>query len=203
MIIATDKQLHAAGPAIPPGKRGPAAPFTSSFGSIPGVPMTENNEDTMKRLTSNTPMSSEWREVADAEMGHVFYDAFDDGIRVMVLRGPAALCAYLGIPKAHPLAGFGYEDIPLRVHGGLTYSGSDIKGAPSDFYWFGWDYAHSGDWCVYDDKYKTTYKDDSHKWTVKEVVAEAKDAVWDFSKIVLLAERIALKDSGLLIARKQ
>ena len=50
---------------------------------------------------------------------------------------------------------------------------------------------------------ETTYKTDSHKWTVKEVIAEAKEAVWDFRRLVLLAERIALKDSGLLIARKR
>lgn len=141
-----------------------------------------------------------WKEVVDAKPGHIFYDAFDDGIRVVVMRGPAALCAYLGVPKDHPLAGFDYNDIPIQVHGGLTYGNEGKEGyLPAGFYWYGWDYAHSGDFSTYDED--SRWKHDAKKWTVKDVVAEAKDAVWDFRKVVILAERIALKDSGLLVAK--
>lgn len=147
-------------------------------------------------------MKEGWQQVAVAAMGHIFYDEFHDGIRVLVVRGPCALCAYLGIAKDHPLAGFSYDDIPLSVHGGLTYSGDGVKGAPEGHYWFGWDYAHSGDACQYRDGVPDHHKD-SHHWTVKEVITEAKDAVWDFRKVVLLAERIALKKSGLLLATER
>lgn len=140
----------------------------------------------------------DFKAVIDAKPGHVFFDAFDDGIRIIVLRGPVALCAYLGIPQAHPLAGFDYDALPLRVHGGLTYSGKDITGAPDGFHWFGWDYAHSGDKCVYRDGIPDHHKD-SHAWTAAEVIAEAKDAVWDFRKLVVLAERIQLKKIGWLM----
>lgn len=141
-----------------------------------------------------------FKTVIDAEPGKVFYDAFEDGIRVLVLRGPFHMCAYLGIPEDHPLAGFSYDDIPLRVHGGLTYSGEGVTGAPEGFHWFGWDYGHAGDKCVYHDGIPDHHKD-SHGWTPKEVIAEAKEAVWDFRRLVLLAERIALKDSWLLLAK--
>ena len=151
----------------------------------------------------NAKLDTSWEAVADAEVGHVYYDAIDEGVRILVLRGPVAICAYLGVPSAHPLAGFSYDDIPLDVHGGLTFGqdGDGSKGDwPAGWYWYGWDYAHSGDYCVYDGLRDRNVG--AHQWTPKEVVDEAKSACWDFRRLMRLAEKCALKDSGFLIAQK-
>lgn len=147
---------------------------------------------------------SDWEAVVKADAGHIFYDAIKEGVRVIVMRGPAALCAYLGVPKDHPLAGFDYNDLPMQVHGGLTFGSAPEEGWPQGWFWYGWDYAHAGDWSTYDDERRDPppWKSDAKKWTVPEVVAEAKDACWDFRKLMKLAEKCALKDSGYLIARK-
>ena len=145
---------------------------------------------------------SDWQEVMDAEVGKIFYDAIDNGVRILVMRGPTSMCAYLGCPKDHPLAGFEYDDIPLSVHGGLAFGGEGGKGWPAGWYWYGWDYSHSGDYSTYYDRLTSELLPEGHKWTVKEVTDEAKDATWDFRRIMLLAEKCALKDSGLLLAKK-
>lgn len=135
-------------------------------------------------------------EVLDIPVGTVLKDFYEEGVRVLVVRGPASLCAYIGIPKNHPLAGFCSDDIPLSCHGGLTYSGEGIKGSPGGHYWYGWDYAHLGDACVYQyDKETGAYVYDyqgekDKKWTVDEVVEEARWVAWDFVKLAKLAEAI-------------
>jgi hypothetical protein len=101
------------------------------------------------------------------------------------MRGPVSLCAYMGIPKSHPLAGFSYKDIPLRVHGGLTFSSEGTGNYPSDYYWYGWDYAHCDDYSFYNDK-----GINGRKWLIPDVERETKEAVYDFSMLVKLAEKI-------------
>lgn len=148
-----------------------------------------------------------WKEVVESEVGRIFYDAIDDGVRIFVVRGPAAVCAYLGCPKDHPLAGFDYDSIPMQVHGGLTFAGEGKGGGgwPEGWYWYGWDYAHAGDRSTYDDKHPdmSAYKREAKRWLPKEVVAEARDAAWDFRRLMKLAERIALKDSGWIVGKKR
>lgn len=146
-----------------------------------------------------------WQQVVAAEANHVFYDAIEEGVRVLIMRGPFHLCAYLGVPEAHPLAGFDYNDLPMHVHGGLTFCGEGKNGWPEGWYWYGWDYGHSGDYCTYYDEPPLASKSswrNGKKWTVPEVIAEAKDACWDFRLLMVLAEKCALKESGLLIAQR-
>lgn len=131
-----------------------------------------------------------WDDVKAATAGDVFCDEFEDGVRFIIVRGPAALCAYLGIPTAHPLAGFEYDDLPVEAHGGLTYSGARVHGDGST-YWYGWDYAHSGDRSTYDRIYATDR--DEAAWTPALVYADSWEAKWSFGKLVRLAERIARK----------
>ena len=56
-------------------------------------------------------------------------------------------CGYVGIPKEHPLYKKDYDDVDdFNVHGGLTYSNSDLLEVPSkDTWWFGYDCGHYGD----------------------------------------------------------
>ena len=63
-------------------------------------------------------------------------------------------CGYVGVTPSHPLHGTAYDDIsyddmPLDVHGGITFS-SDVSGSPypmesEDLWWFGFDCDHAGD----------------------------------------------------------
>jgi len=151
---------------------------------------------------SENPVDENARAFEVDEIGRVVYDKFDEGLRFIVMRGPASWCAYVGVPKDHPLAGFSYDDLPsVEAHGGLTFaSEGNSKGSwPQGYYWYGWDYAHAGDVSVYDHDIKIRvsgpnpdYKD----WTVAEVVKDSWDALYDFKKLVKFAEKITSpKDS--------
>jgi hypothetical protein len=67
-------------------------------------------------------------------------------------------CGYVGVPKDHPYYGEGYNDVPVDVHGGLTFS--DLcspeegehaichvvgEGEDDNVWWLGFDCAHGGD----------------------------------------------------------
>ncbi len=138
-------------------------------------------------------------EVIDMKEGNIIEDWLEDGVRVIVMRGPASLCAYIGVPSNHPLAGFDYDDIPLDCHGGFTFAREgDEEYHPKGYYWYGWDYAHSGDACVY--SFNTpglTPNQDDKQWTVQEVVSEAKDVAWNFARLVKLAENLTNKATNV------
>lgn len=125
-------------------------------------------------------------------------DWFEEGIRRVVknIHG-SHFTQYFGIPREHPLAGFSYEDIPLNCHGGLTFSdeGREENGLPEGFWWYGWDYAHSGDYthtgipAVEKKQKKLNEKD----WTLEEVIEDGYFPLLDFKKFIILAERIYQK----------
>lgn len=58
-------------------------------------------------------------------------------------------CGYVAVPQDHAAAGWAYDDVPVGVHGGLTYAGSCegiiCHSTDEEFdgvYWFGFDCAH-------------------------------------------------------------
>lgn len=67
-----------------------------------------------------------------------------------LLRHPdlGHLCGYVGVPPAHPCSGKGYDDVEVEVHGGLTFAreGGGRPELPEDFWRFGFDCAHYGDY---------------------------------------------------------
>lgn len=134
-----------------------------------------------------------WSQMAQDAKGTIYVDKFDGGLRFIIMRGPASLCAYIGVPIDHPLAGFEYDDLPIRAHGGLTLS-SEGNGTvfPSGFWWYGWDYAHSGDYCFYDDKIGFP-KLTAQKWSVLEVESDSWTTIEDFKRLAKLAEAITAK----------
>jgi hypothetical protein len=76
------------------------------------------------------------------------------GFACMALRGPMGnWCGYVGVPKEHPAYGKGYDDVDVRVHGGLTYAARCCghichvpqPGMPDDVFWFGFDCGHAFD----------------------------------------------------------
>lgn len=133
-----------------------------------------------------------WEDIKEAESGTIFHDEFKDGLRFIVMRGPASLCAYIGLPTEHPLANHDYDNVPIDCHGGLTFSQlGDGKNWPSGFYWYGWDYAHSGDYSFYDDDFiGTRLESKDKKWLVKEVIDDSWGAIYDMKRLCKLAEDI-------------
>lgn len=80
----------------------------------------------------------------------------------LIHRGPmSALCGYVGVPNGHPLYGKEYGEVPVDVHGGLTYSDvcqendQDVSrgvchvpypGRTEDVWWLGFDCGHGFDY---------------------------------------------------------
>jgi len=62
------------------------------------------------------------------------------GLRCAVCKTAVALCGYVMVPESHPYHGKGYDNVDVRVHGGLTFADGFHSG-----WWFGFDCAHSGD----------------------------------------------------------
>ena len=95
--------------------------------------------------------------------------------------------AYILLDENHKWYGKDYFDIPLEVHGGLTYGEKDLGGflEYSDKYkcenltvirnkWvIGWDYAHYGDY--YYSRFMSETND--KKWTTEEILQEVKKAI--------------------------
>ena len=128
------------------------------------------------------------------KVGEIVADWFDEGLRIIIMRGPVSFCAYIGIPEDHPLAGFDYDDIPVNAHGGLTFSESGVKYFPKGYYWYGWDYAHAGDRCYYEGIKLDNSGEGNKDWTIQEIKEDSWDTIYDFKKLMKLVERIIDKD---------
>ena len=139
---------------------------------------------------------SDWKEVVDAKVGYIFVDRHEEGLRFIIMRGPCSLCAYVGIPESHPLAGHSYDDLPIECHGGLTFSQlGGKKEWPSGCWWYGWDYTHCDDYSTYYDKpgFDSNLRSNGKKWTVKDVKSDSGTTLYEFKKLLSLAENIANK----------
>lgn len=87
--------------------------------------------------------------------------------------------AYVEIPKGHKLFGINYMDIEdsIDVHGGLTYSDNELMGIKSENWFIGWDYAHCGDYCGYEEDMPESIRTYGKKWTTEEIIEECKNAI--------------------------
>lgn len=85
------------------------------------------------------------------------------GYRCAVLFQPMChRCGYIEIPKDSKYFNVAYDDIPIDVHGGLTYGRdylSEVSKQEDGTYWIGWDYAHYMDCNDYESALEY-YKDD-------------------------------------------
>ena len=127
------------------------------------------------------------------EIGTIVYDVFDEGIRFIIKKSSWHWCGYIGIPLDHPLAGFNYEDLDfISAHGGLTFASSGSDKWPEGYYWYGWDYGHAGDYCHYDIKIDNMIESEKD-WTIKEVIEDSRDTLYEFKKLIRLAEKIVIK----------
>lgn len=79
-----------------------------------------------------------------------------------------------------------YDDVDsyVNAHGGVTYCENYLK-AEGNVYtgnWFGWDYAHYGDYLYFTaDYYDLDLRE--HKWTINELLDECKSVIEDLKNL--------------------
>lgn len=118
----------------------------------------------------------------------ILKQGYENGIKFVIMSLGTHPCCYIGVNKNHELAGFHYDDIPLQVHGGLTYSDEGAgEYLPEGYYWYGWDYAHAGDYTGYDTG--IIDRSDNKRYTLEDLESDIWDATWQFSKIKSLIEK--------------
>jgi len=137
-------------------------------------------------------MEYTWEQLRGIESGTILHDEYEDGIHFIVMRGSSHLCAYLGIPKTHPLANHDYNLLPIECHGGLTFGQmGDGKNWAKESYWYGWDYGHCDDYAFYyDDPSLGNIKGSGKKWLVKDVIEDSWLAKIHMKDLMKLAEEI-------------
>jgi|HubBroStandDraft_1064217.scaffolds.fasta_scaffold03153_5 hypothetical protein len=142
-------------------------------------------------------MSATFEQLAEDKVGTIYIDRFDKGLRIVVLRGPASLCAYIGVPVAHPLAGEQYDNLPIECHGGLTFAGegaTEKNCLPPGHFYYGWDYSHCDDAAFYDLQYRDEMR--GKRWTVAEVEGELWMPAYQMKRLMKMAENIFAKGAG-------
>lgn len=92
-------------------------------------------------------------------------------------RGECPL-VYLSIPVGHPYYNKDYSDIPVFVHGGLTF-----KGEIFDKQCIGWDYGHNGD--RFDSPIFGTILLKGKEWTFEEIRDEVYSAMNQLTKLLV------------------
>lgn len=83
------------------------------------------------------------RSINEWEGEDNYYLYSEDGFTCEIKRQGELghLCGYVTLPKGHKFNGLHYDEIPVSVHGGLTYANNLENGE-----WvIGFDCAHSGD----------------------------------------------------------
>lgn len=90
--------------------------------------------------------------------------------------------AYIEIPKENKLYRKSYDEIykigcDIDVHGCLTYSDNELMGVKSENWFIGWDYAHGGDYCGYEESMPESIRTYGKKWTTEEIIEECKNAI--------------------------
>ena len=116
--------------------------------------------------------------------GTIYADWEEGPFRCLIMRGPSALCAYIGVRAGNPL----YEKdcfsdgLYIRCHGGLTYSAhGDGEWRPLGYWWFGADYGHYEDACFYQIDYENY---EEHGYTPDEVMAQFPPVIEQFKDLI-------------------
>lgn len=133
----------------------------------------------------------EWKKMVGDPPGTIYRDWMDAPFRCIIMRGPSCLCAYIGVPLNHVLAGKDPESMDIECHGGMNFADNgDGRLRPTGWYWFGWDYAHYGDYFFFYDtipalkEFQEWHLREDHKWFPDEVYEEVIDVVNQFKKMM-------------------
>jgi hypothetical protein len=127
-----------------------------------------------------------FEELSKKAVGTILHERHEGPLMGMVMCCNASLCAYVGFPLGHPIARahIDYDHLPIRVHGGLTFGQpGDGKHYPLGFFWYGWDYAHAGDYAFYDLRYPQWDHSGDHKWLLHEVRQDLEEAMPQFKRL--------------------
>jgi len=117
-----------------------------------------------------------FKDCRSHEKGRIYADWMDGEFRCLIMRGPASLCGYIGVPKTHPFYGKDYSGLDIDCHGGLTFANEAHDKWPEGYWWFGWDYAHYHDAAFYD-----SYANyDEMEWDPTLVYGEFSDVIKQF-----------------------
>lgn len=125
----------------------------------------------------------------DVARGTIVHESTEaHGIRFIIVRGFGAPAAYLGVPKSHAVAyrDPDWEDTPIVCHGGLAFSGTEVRvlrELDPDAYWYGWDYGHCEDRLFFHNFPGT------HGWTVEEIIADSQKSIQSLVKWMKEAEQ--------------
>lgn len=117
----------------------------------------------------------------DRKIEMLYYDKYKN-YNYYILSLGTHPTAYIAIPKGNKLYGQDYNDIyemgcDINVNGGLTYSRHELIGIDSEDWFIGWDYAHCGDYCGYEETMPESIRTHGKKWTTKEIIEECKNAI--------------------------
>ena len=127
------------------------------------------------------------------EAGTIYNKGEFVGIKYIVMRGPGAMCCYIGIPrKKYNKFTLGWDSVPIDVHGGFTYSEIGLRGVRNDknIHWLGWDYSHAGDMSFYDlnPRLHKRQADNRHrgltKWTPYKGLKHCHNACIQMKKLI-------------------
>ena len=108
----------------------------------------------------------------DNNNGEILYLDSYKGYNYLVLSYGTHPCCYIMLDTNSKYYGKSYLQIPLDVHGGLTYSGDSLGNFLNrENYWIiGWDYAHCGD------RYGG-YLINGHTWKTTELIRDCIKAI--------------------------
>src|SRR5258708_15897314 len=73
---------------------------------------------------------------------------YHHGLQCAVVQGREGFnrCGYVRVPPGHPAHGKDYDDVNVRVHGGLTFGSiENCEHEDGTGFWFGFDCAHFRD----------------------------------------------------------
>ena len=115
----------------------------------------------MKRIEYKTIDKSDWGAGPwQSEPDKIQWRDEATGLPCLMVRARSHWCGYAGVPASHPDYGKGYDDVPVDVHGGLTFADKCRPGAEDhsvchvveegeddNVWWLGFDCAHGGDMC--------------------------------------------------------
>ena len=121
-----------------------------------------------------------------AEPDYIHWE-FEDMDCLIVRNAIGALCGYVAVEPGHPAYKKDYNEVGIRVHGGLTYSDMCAghichvprEGRPDHVWWLGFDCAHLGDFSpAYEKQGHYDYKDVAYvKYETEELARQLKAMV--------------------------
>jgi len=90
-------------------------------------------------------------------------------------------CGYVGVPKSHIAFDKDYDDLPIDVHGGLTYADREKDG----LCWFGFDCAHYMDKVMWPKELNLHNHKREHFWSLEEVTKETENMAKQLTQLTL------------------